>query len=369
MGKSTPSPPPAPDAAKIAGAQGAANVNSSIASQILNQTGQTTPYGSVSYNQTGTYTLPDGTPIPQFNQNVALSPAQQAILDKTQGLQSSALDTGGKAIQNVANTIGQPFSLKGLPKITNNKVTGSFENPGQQMGLDLSSLPGIPGIGDFGAQRDAVQNALMSRFNEDIGRREEDLISRLNAEGIQRGSEGYGTAMQQVDRARNDALTQAILAGGAEQQRLFDMASQARGQMYGETLGAGEFANQAAAQQFGQNQGLAAFKNAAAGQQFTQDLANRQQALNEQTLARNQPINEFATLFGLGSNVQMPGGAGQTGVGVNPADILGANSLQYQALMNTYNQQMANRSANAGALGMLGGMLGGGLLGNPGLFT
>jgi hypothetical protein len=136
--------------------------------------------------------------------------------------------------------------------------------------------------------------------------------------------------------------------------------------MYGEALGQGQFANDAAAQQFAQNQGLAGFTNAATNQNFAQDLGAaqyaqgaRQNAVSETALARSQPINEFATLFGLGSGVQVPTGASQTGASVNPADILGANSLQYQVLMNNYNTAMQNRASTMGALGSLGGMLGG----------
>lgn len=372
MGKSTPAPPPAPDATKIAAAQSAGNLNSAIGSQILNQTGQNTPYGSVNYAQTGTTNV-GGLAVPQFTQNVKLSPNQQAILNQTEGLQQSALGAGGQAISNVAASIGSPFSLKGLPEapksIKGGNVTTSFNNPNQQMSLDTSGLPDIPGINDFGAQRDATQNALMSRFNEDWDKQQENSKSTLNAQGLQLGSEAYGDEMAIQGRNRNDALMQSILGSGAEQQRLFDMASTARGQTFEEQQLGGQFANDAAAQQFAQNQGQAAFGNAAENQKFTQNLAGaqyqqaaRQNSLSEQALMRSQPINEFSTLFGLGGQVNVPGGAAQTGVGVNPADILGANALQYQALQNNYNQQMGANNAKTSALGSAAGAIGGAAL-------
>lgn len=339
MGK--PKAPTPPDPVAISNAQSASNLNSAVGSQILNQTNQNTPYGSVNYSQTGNYNV-GGVNVPQFTQNVTLSPAQQAILDKSQGLQSSALDTGGKAIQNVAGTIGQPFSLKGVPQLQQGKITSSFKNPAQQMSLDPNAMQDV-----FGTQRDQVQQALMSRFDEDWNKQMENSKGTMNAQGLQLGSEAYGDEMNIQNRARNDALMQSILGAGAEQQRMFEMGK-----------GAGEFANNAAAQQFAQNQGQAAFGNAAANQAFTQSLASRQQGVNEKTLERSQPINEFATLFGLGSGVQTPTGANQTGVGVNPADILGANALQYQVLMNNYNSAMQNRNAAFGALGSAAGMAG-----------
>lgn len=343
MGK--PKAPTPPDPVATANAQGAANINSAIGSQVMNMTGQNSPYGSVSYDQTGSYQTPDGTTVPRFTQNVSLSRNQQNILDSTEGLQQDALDTGSRAIGNVDRTIRQPFSLSGLPQapasISSGNTVKSFANPSQQMNL---------GINDFSADRRRVEDALMSRFNEDIAKREANEISQLNAQGIQRGSEGYGDAMSRIDRAKNDALTQAILGGGAEQQRMFDMK-----------LGSGNFANQAAAQQFAQNQAAAAFENTATGQDFSQDLgagqyaqSARQNALSERALERSQPINEFATLFGLGSQVNVPGGSPQTGVGINPADILGANALSYQVAQNNYNTQMANRASLGNLFGTLG---------------
>ncbi len=351
MGKSTPTPPPAPDPVAIAGAQGAANTNSAIGSSILNMTGQNTPYGSVSYNQTGSYTLPDGTKVPQFTQNTKLSDNQQEILQRTEGLQKAALSTGGQAINNVGATIGQSFSgkLASLPEvphsISNPQAQTTFDQPKQQLSL---------GVGDFSADRQKVEDALMSRFNTDWDNQKEATTAQLNAQGIQAGSEGYGTEMDMLNRARNDAKMQAILGGGQEQSRLFGLTKEAA-----------QFGNDAAAQQFGQNQSAAGFNNAAQGQNFAQELGGaqyqtnlRDQIMREMALERSQPINEFATLFGLGGGVQLPGGAQQTGVGINPADILGANALQYQVLNNNYSQQMQNRNSGLGALGNIAGALG-----------
>ncbi len=348
---SKPQPPTPPNPYQVAGAQGQMNVQSAIASNLLNQTAQSTPYGSVSYERIGSEPIPGSDiGIPQYRQNVTLSPEQQKIFDKSQGLQIGALDTGSRAIQNVSNTISNPFEPRGLPALshgipTGNNIKTSFENPSQQMSL---------GINDFSADRKKVEDALMSRFNEDIGKREADTISRLNAQGLQQGSEAYNSEMDTLNRARNDALTQAILGGGAEQSRLFDMTKQS-----------GEFANSAAAQQFSQNQSAAGFNNAAQSQMVSENMAGaqlenaaRQQGLQEQALLRSQPINEFATLFGLGSQVPLPEGAPQSGVGVNPADLLGATALQYNTLNNNYSQQMANKSANTAAAGSAAAAIG-----------
>lgn len=347
MQDKTPDPVTPPDPVALTQAQSGANLNSAAGSTAMNFVGSQTPYGSTSYAQTGSYTTPDGTQVPMWTQYTSLNDAQRGLLDQSTDLQRQALEGGSAAIGNVRNTISSPFSPEGLPsmysQIDSGQINTTFDNPQQQRSLNPA---------DF--DRGRYEEAYLSRFNEDIANRQEDEISRLNAEGIQRGSEGYTDAMTQFDRAKTDAAAQAMIASSAEQQRAFDQA-----------LSSGQFSNQAAAQQFGQNQALAGFGNAAENQRFTQGLSAaqlqnsaRNQALLEQQLLRSQPINEFATLFGLGNQIQTPAGTSGAGFGVNPADILGANSLQYNVLMNNYNQQMANANAASGAMGDIFGNVG-----------
>lgn len=288
MGK--PSPPPAPDPVAMSKAQGASNVDTATASARLNAVNQKTPYGSVNYDTIGTENI-GGNAVPQYQQTVTLSPAEQQKLDKTNALTDQALTTAGTGLTNAQKTLSTPFNLDGVTP--------------------------LPGTGDFGAERQRVEDSLMARFNQDFPRQEEDTISRLNAEGLQRGSAGYDTAMQGLERQKNDARNLAIQGGGAEQSRLFGMAGQAH-----------------------------------------------QQGVSDAALLRNQPINEFATLLGLGGQVQAPTGAPNFNANVNPTDVLGAYGLQQQGLMNNYNQKMGANNAMFGALGNLGGSaLGGYFLG------
>ena len=53
-GKAPSSPPPAPDPSAVAQAQGAANREAAIASGEINRVNQITPYGNLTYQQTGT---------------------------------------------------------------------------------------------------------------------------------------------------------------------------------------------------------------------------------------------------------------------------------------------------------------------------
>src|SRR3954462_1792392 len=90
MGKDAPQ---APDPAQTASAQGQWNSFTAQQQQAMNMVGQNSPYGSLSYNQTGSTSLtdPNGNQItvPQFTANTTLSPSQQAIFDQTQSAQGN----------------------------------------------------------------------------------------------------------------------------------------------------------------------------------------------------------------------------------------------------------------------------------------
>ncbi len=463
----------------------------------------------------------------QFNGNIADVGGAQRGLTPSGQIQSS-FGQGGQLAGNVSPT-GQQQGLG---------QAGSI-----QSGINTSGIQQTPlSANDFATQGQQTQQAIMQRFNQDIGRRQEDVESRLNAQGIQRGSQGFSNAQDDLSRARNDAFSQAVLAGSQEQDRLFNQqlaanqnqfgqrqaqgnftnaaqgqqfgqnlaggqftndalnaqlqqqlaaggfqnatagqqyqqnlgagqfANQAQSQGYGQQLSSGQFGNQAQAQdfgqaqarldaqnaaagntfqqglsagqfantaqgqQFGQNQAQAQFgnqalqnlfaqqqgsqagNNAAQQQQFGQNLAGgqfaneaqaqqfgqnaaqqqafntaaqqqtgnnagqaaffntaqqqafqqalqnasmqnqaRQQGISEQQLVRSQPINEIATLLGLGGGIQTPTGAPNFGVNVGQTDVLGAYGMQQQALQNQYNQQLAAQNAQWGALGNLGG--------------
>lgn len=394
IGKPTPAPPPAPDPVAMSQAQGAANKDTAIAQARLNAVDSNSPFGSVSYTES---MGPDGTP--KFTQNTVLSPDQQRLYNTQQGVTQKAFDTAGAGINNAAQVLSTPFNLNGLPALQTgvNGVpapnfgiapsgpiqTGMGPSGPIQTSLNTNGLPALPGANDFSAERKSVEDAYLGRFNEDIGRNEEATISRLNAEGLQRGSEAYGTATNQIDRQRNDARNLAIQAGGAEQSRLFGLASQARGQMFGERQAGGAFNNAAQSQGFSQDAARMAAANTAQGQQYSQNASERdafnaaqaqqfaqalqgagfnnqgrQQAISEQQLLRSQPINEIATLLGLGSGVQAPAAAPNFGINVGNTDVLGAYGLQQQSLQNAYNQKMQANNAMWGALGNMAGAAG-----------
>src|SRR5687768_11404679 len=107
--------PKAPDPATTAAAQGAWNSFTAQQSQAMNMVGQNSPWGSLTYNQTGTTTImdPNGKPItvPQYTANTTLSPQQQAIFDKGQETELSLANIANEQVGKVGDILDKPFEF------------------------------------------------------------------------------------------------------------------------------------------------------------------------------------------------------------------------------------------------------------------
>ena len=88
----SPSAPQTPNPTQIGQQQATQNVQTGIANATLGNTNQVTPYGNLTYTETGGKDV-GGNWVPSYTATQILSPEQQAIYDKTTGLQSGALDT------------------------------------------------------------------------------------------------------------------------------------------------------------------------------------------------------------------------------------------------------------------------------------
>lgn len=312
-----PSPPPAPDYAGAAKEQGAANKEAAIASAKLNNPNVISPYGTqtVSYNSGPTFNAEAyNNALSQYQRDLAaynanpgnrgilgsifgdgkgaapvaptkeaftsygdgltptitqtLSPAQQALLDKSNRTKSLLGDLGIQGATALQGVIGR--------------------------NLDFSGMPDAPG--DAEQTRRNVIDAMMSRANEDYGRQTDQANSDLVAAGIRPGTKAYADRMQMIERSRNDARTQAEIAGGAEAQRDFNM-----------------------------------------------DSERRRVAISELLAQRQTPLNEINALMS-GSQVSnpfaMPGFSGNANIA--PAPLFGAAQAQNAYDMNVYNQKVAS---------------------------
>jgi hypothetical protein len=212
----------------------------------------------------------------------------------------------------------------------------------------------------------------------------------LSGQGQQFGQQVTAQELQNRALAQNQQQALAAYqANLARQQQGFQQAgaqaefgNQAQLQQYQQALAAQAFANQAQQQRFGQamdiqglynasilqNQQAAlqqqAAQNAAQQQMYNQaagagTFANQavQQALQQQLAMRNQPLNEISALLS-GSQVQMPQFQGYSGVSVAPTPYLQAMQAQDAAAVQRYgiaaNQASSNMSGLYGLAGNLG---------------
>ena len=170
-------------------------------------------------------------------------------------------------------------------------------------------------------------------------------------------------AMQgfQAQLANQQAYNQAIAQNLQQGLSVQDAQNRAAQQMFGQRMDIQGLYNTALAQN--QNAALQqqAAANAAQAQQFNQALqagqfgnTALQQSLAQQLALRNQPLNEIAALMS-GSQVQMPQFQGYTGANVGAAPVFGAAQAQDAAAMNRYGIAANQQAANTAGLFKLGG--------------
>ena len=289
-----------------------------------------------------------------------------------QGIQGQVSPSGQQQTSfNAGGNVQQGFDQAGQQQ----RALGDVGGP--QRGLDFGGAPAIPGINDFGAQRDEVTNALLSRSEPQFQRDEELTRTRLINQGIAPGAEASNYDLDTLNRARNDARMQATLAGSQEQSRLANLAMAARGQYTGEQaqqgafvnnaqnqafsqgLAGGQFANQAQSAQYGQNLGAMQAANAAQAQQYGQNqgLANFANTAQQNQFGQNLAAGQFANTaqqqgYGQAANNMTLGNAAQAqGYGQAQGNLSAYNAAQGQA-----NQQglAAGNFANQAAQGNFG---------------
>jgi hypothetical protein len=422
MGLYAPDPPAPPNPITAAGAQTSSNVSTALANAHLGNANVYGPNGSTTFTQTGnnqSVTGPDGQvfSIPQYSQTTTLSPQQQQIYDQQVKNQLSLGKIAGDQTSRIGSILGTPVSSKGIPGLISSVGTpylkDSYDNGGliqksvnlntnapTRFGNTANEIQGSVGANDFSADRQRVEDALFSRLEPRLERDRAALDTRLRNQGLSPGSEAYNRAMDQTGRTATDARMQAILSGGQEQSRLFDMDVQqgafrnaaqqqdydqllGRGQFRQQgiglnnaaTLSMGQFANAAQGQQNSQNAAQAAFGNAARQQGFSNSMENAAlnnatsaQSLQQMLALRQAPINEISALMS-GSQVSQPTPASYRPSNVAGTDVMGAIYNSAALANQNYAQQAANSNAMIGGIAGLGGsLITGGMAGGAGGF-
>ncbi len=303
-----PSPPPAPDYLGAAKQQGQANLDAAKLQGKINNPNVVSPYGTqtttyggggfdqkgfdlaqakyqqdlAGYNATmGARTYKDPIPVAPVSPNRAMfengDPDQATLTQTFSPEQQAIFDESNKA----------KLSLSQL-------ATRGAGTAGEVIGKNVD-LSGIPGAPTSGGVNQRVIDAMMGRVNEDYGKATDEKNSSLIAAGIRPGSTAYDNSMQLLQRGKNDAAQQAVLAGYQQ-----------------------------------------------GGKEFEQDTASRRNAIAEYMAQRQTPLNEITALMS-GSQVSNPFSvpAYAQNASVAPAPLFGATQQAGNWQSDLYNAQAA----------------------------
>jgi len=218
-------------------------------------------------------------------------------------------------------------------------------------GLQLDMSARAQGFGERQAQAQFANQAALGQFG--MGTQGLGLSNQAIAQNFAQGQAAQQMQNQAIAQNQDAALRayQALLSG--------------QGQAFGQQMDVQAARNAALAQ----NQAIAAqqqqLANAAQLQQYNQALQNAQfgntalqQSLQQQLALRNQPINEIAALMS-GVQVNMPQFQGYQGANVAAAPVFGATQAAGDFAQRNYSNQVGAYNAQLGLLSGLAGAAGG----------
>ena len=387
MGKSSPTPPPAPNPDELINAQADAN-----------RITQFTPQGNLLFGYLGDQgqfiqgVTPDDDGRYQAAAFTQETPFQAQMRAATEG---TGLGLGNLAFGRVTGrtVIGQnpdgtpifqddpdfqnPFrtspTLSGVSAAQDIDPTANLQAFNQNISTDAAlpsalSTEGLTALqSDPEAFRSGIEQTLFNRqlglLQPEFTRQREQLETNLVNRGIPITSDPYNQAVNRLETQQGEQLQrlaqQATLAAGQESDRLVNQARQNRAMEFGERAATGEFGLARQQQAFGQDAANVQLQNAARQQQIADQLLSNQIAqqqrrreIAERNALRGQNFNELAALLG-GPQIQQASFFAPGAI-----DTQGAFAAQQAAQQNAFNQAMGNRQANLGGLFGLAGNLG-----------
>lgn len=341
------SPPPPLNTAAMTQQQTQSNVQTAIANALLNQTNQITPTGTLSYRQIGSTNV-NGNDIPQFEATTALSPQQQALLEKTGNLGIASADIAARRLGDAEGATAAPFSYAGMPSA-----------PVAPTAPNLPNVPTAGAIPAFDeAYRTQVRDQIIARNQPQVDRDREALITRLANQGINVNTSDAATgAFDKFNRGVNDFRLGADISAGDEAARRFALQLQGQGQDFGQK-----------AQIFGMGMDKAQSEFGNQGAIFGMQGQARDRAVNDALRLRWEPIQETQAFLGSTTGPSGPTFVNTPQSTVQPTDTMGPQLANYQARMQQYqNSQAANQALLGSIFGTLGTLGGAYLLGPGGL--
>lgn len=189
MGKSTPTPPAAPDPVAVAQAQTGTNVGTALAQSTLNNVNRVGPAGSTTFSQSAPgsgqgYTDPStGQWIPQTTETTSLSPLGNQLLGGQQTLANEYLPMLADAGSGV-----QPLNINGGPN------AGIVSGGPQAFDSNVSN---------------AVYQQQAGFLDPQWQEQQTQLQDQLSRQGIPVGSDAYNNAMKQFNNSKTQAYQSA----------------------------------------------------------------------------------------------------------------------------------------------------------------
>lgn len=179
MGKKAPK---APDPKETAAAQTGTNIGTAIANNTLGNVNQVTPYGNMTYAQTGTTKWTD--------------PNSGKVYDLPTYTSTQTLSADGQKIFNSQQQAD--INLANLASEQSGRLGGLLSAP-----LSLSNEATEARLAELGR----------ARLDPALAQRRTAKETQLANQGIQVGSAAYDRAMGLVDQGENDAYNQLFLTG------------------------------------------------------------------------------------------------------------------------------------------------------------
>ena len=180
--------PKAPNPIDTARAQSAGDVSTALAQTLLNQTNQVTPYGSLSYKQSGTTKYRDplldkDVTIPMFTATTQLSPAQQALLAQEQEFDQKYNTLALQQTDKIGNILNTPFEYDmGDYETFAGDLYGKLNDEANQRNLDMLDTK-LKNARRFLMDGDKVKVTVMFRGRElvhrEIGRKQLDRVTEM----------------------------------------------------------------------------------------------------------------------------------------------------------------------------------------------
>ena len=253
------------------------------------------------------------------------------------------------------------------------RESASPVNKGIQRDLDYSKLTAMPG--DTMAERQQVQDALYKRqtgyLDPQYQESQRALETQLSNKGLVPGTPAFNNAMRVLNDAKDKsyagARNDAIIGGGAEQERLQNMILQLRNQGKSEADSMGAFHNAAQGQGAGQwltqhgqdtsaNAQIQSANIGAGASMYGANLASQDRQRQQQ----------WAELMGY-NTMSQPNDAnfqiGQGNLGIyGTGDMVGAAGREYAAALDAANAKNAKGAGIGSAVGSIAGGLAGNFL-------